>query len=305
MIADALGPVFLLIVVGAVLNRFDFPGAAFWPGIERLTYYLLFPSLLVHRLALAEFSLESLAVLAVVIALSLAVVSVLVWLLRRWLAPDGPALTSIYQGAIRFNTYIGLAVAEALFGSSGLALAAISLGLMIPMVNVGCVLAFAVATGASRVGLWQVGRGLATNPLILACLGGLALNLSGMGLPGWTAPTLKLLAATALPLGLLAVGVALNLGSVGRDLPAIAKASTLKFIAVPALLWSFAWALGLPLLLQQMLVLLGCLPTASSAYILARQLGGDAPLMANLITAQSLLAFVAMPVWLGWVMSLG
>lgn len=299
MVVDALGPVFLLILAGVALNRLNFPGAAFWPGIERLTYYLLFPALLVHRLALAEFSMASLGILAAVIALGLIGVSLLVIVLRRWLAADEASLTSVYQGAVRFNTYIGLASAEALFGPAGLALAAIALGLMIPMVNIGSVLAFSLVNEASRRVNWKaLARGLASNPLILACLLGLVLNGMGVGLPGWTSSTLRLLGSAALPLGLLAVGIALNVQAARQDAAFILKASLLKFIVMPALLWSLALVFGLSLAHQHVLVLLGCLPTASSAYILARQLGGNASLMANIITAQSLLAFIAMPIWL-------
>ncbi len=298
IIAQALGPVFLLIILGAVLNRLNFPGRDYWPGIERLTYYVLFPALLIHRLALTEFVWADLLPLAATLALTLAAVSLLIGLFRRWLAASGPSLTSVYQGSVRFNTYIGLASAGALFGDAGLALAAVVLGLKIPMVNIGCVLAFALTSEQSRLDWGRILRELATNPLILGCVIGLALNATGLGLPGWTADTLAFLGATALPLGLLAVGVALNLRTLGGDLGAIIKASALKFLLMPGLLWGIAWLLGLDTLTQQVLVLLGCLPTATSAYILARQMGGNAPLMANLITAQSLLAFLVIPIWM-------
>jgi len=51
-------------------------------------------------------------------------------------------------------------------------------------------------------------------------------------------------------------------------------------------------------LLVQVAVLLAALPTATSAYILARQLGGDAPLMAGIISGQTLLAMVTIPLML-------
>lgn len=298
MIANALGPVFLLIVIGAILNRMDFPGSAFWPGIERLTYYLLFPALLVHRLALSEFSLSSLGALSLTIVLSLLLVSGLVGLLYRLWAIGGSRMTSLYQGAVRFNTYIGLAVASALFGDAGVAQAALALGVMIPLVNVGCVLVFAWMTGEAGVNGRTVLTGLVTNPLILACLLGLLLNVTGIGLPGWAAPTLQLLGSTALPLGLLAVGVALNVRTLGHDWGPIVLSGLLKFVLMPATLWGMAVLMNLTPLQQQVLVLLGCLPTASSAYILARQLGGDASLMATLITAQTLLAFGMIPLWM-------
>jgi malonate transporter len=43
-------------------------------------------------------------------------------------------------------------------------------------------------------------------------------------------------------------------------------------------------------------LLFQALPTASSSYIMARQLGGDAPLMAGIIASQTLLAAVALPI---------
>ena len=47
-------------------------------------------------------------------------------------------------------------------------------------------------------------------------------------------------------------------------------------------------------------VLWAALPTSAASYILARQLGGDAPLMAAGITATTVVAAFTMPLMLGW-----
>lgn len=298
MIADALGPIFLLILLGALLNRLDFPGAHFWPGIERLTYYVAFPALLVHQLALADFAEANLVRLTAVIVTTLVVASAVIFVLRRRLASSGPELTSVYQGSIRFNSYIGLACASALYGPEGLVIAALALGIMIPLVNFLCVVAFALVDEARGVDLGRVGRGLITNPLIVGCLIGIGLNVTQLGLPGWSADTLQLLGAVALPMGLIAVGVALKPAGIGRHWPLIIKSSLLKFLLVPGLMFGFAMLLHLDSRSGQILLLLGCLPTASSAFILARQLGGDTVLMARIITLQTLMAFAVIPLWL-------
>ncbi|PTY35708.1 transporter [Saccharospirillum sp. MSK14-1] len=303
MIADALGPVFLLILIGALLGRLNFPGADIWPDIERLTYYLAFPALLVHRLALADFSAAGLGHMALVISAALITLSALIGLLSPWLANDGAAATSVFQGGIRFNTYIGLAAASALFGDVGLVWAAMAVGVMIPLINVLCILAFAVAGSQADLSVARVARQLITNPLIVACVLGLSLNVTGIGLPGWSASTLDLIGATALPLGLLAVGVALTPRSLGGDVGAILITSLFKFIALPALILGYGFWFALPTEALNVLLLLAALPTASSAFILARQLGGDTRLMANIITVQSLLGFVSLPLWL-WLGSL-
>lgn len=299
MIANALGPVFLLILFGALLRRINFPGAEFWPGIERLTYYVAFPALLVHRLALADFSGADFGRFALVISAALILTSGLTWLLKPWASRTDADFTSLFQGAIRFNTYIGLAVASALFGDPGLVVAAIAVSIMIPLVNILCVVSFSLAIKENAKGPFHLLKGLLGNPLIIACLLGALLNISGLGLGGvWIEHVLSRLGAAALPLGLLAVGVALSPATVKQDWTTIMLASLLKFLVFPALMLGLAVWLELDLLSRQVLLLLACLPTASSAYILARQLGGNAGMMANIVSAQSLFAFIVIPLWL-------
>jgi predicted permease len=298
MIAAALAPVFLLILAGAGLNRIDFPGRDYWPGIERLTYYLFFPALLVHRIALADLSSVPLIPLTSVLVGGVAVVSGLIWIVRHRLSVDAAGLTTVYQGSVRFNTFIGLAVASALFGEPGLSLAAVVIGLKIPLINIACVAAFSLILGR-RTGVFRsMGRGLATNPLIVACLIGLGLNHSGIGLPGWSADLLSLLGRAALPLGLLAVGVALQPRRMTDGIQSMLMAAGMKFVLLPGVMLAMAAMLGLDPLIRAIVVLMACMPTASSGYILARELGGDATLMATAISAQSLLAFGVIPAWM-------
>ena len=69
----------------------------------------------------------------------------------------------------------------------------------------------------------------------------------------------------------------------------------MRLLAVPLLAWCVAYALQLPALERTALVLFFALPTASTAYVLTRQLGGDSHLMAGLITLQTLLAAISLP----------
>ena len=299
LILSALGPVFALILLGLGLRRFGFPGDGFWPAAERFTYFVLFPALLVQRLALARLSDYAVGPVAVVIVALLLGMTALVYALRPWLQVDGPAFTSVYQGAIRFNTYVGLAVALAVFQAEGGAAAALVMAIMIPLINVLCVLVLTVHAGGSAT-VAGVARGLMTNPLILGCLMGIGLNLSGIGLPWGSAAVLDILARAALPLGLLAVGAGLHVEGLQRP-GLLATVSVLKLLILPAL------AAGLCSLLQPgrletaVLVTFAALPGASTAYILARQLGGDAPLIAAIVTVETAAALVTLPAVLVWV----
>jgi len=223
----------------------------------------------------------------------------LTYALRPWLKVDGPAFSSVYQGAIRFNTYVGLAVALAVFHAEGGTAAALVMAIMIPLINVLCVLVLNAHAGGSAT-VNGVMRGLIANPLILACLTGIGLNLSGIGLPGGSAAVLEILARAALPLGLLAVGAGLRLEGLRRP-GLLATASALKLLVLPALVATLCWLVQPGALETAVLVTFAALPGASTAYILARQLGGDAPLIAAIVTVETAAALVTLPAVLVWV----
>ncbi len=304
-VQQALGPLFLLIVAGALLGWKRFPGEGFWSELERLIYYVLFPAMLMSTLARADMASVPVIPLACVMLGSMLLFAAALWLGWRhapdWLSRqlgDAASFTSLFQGSIRFNSYVGVAGAAALHGSAGATVAAVALALMVPAANLLCVLAFIGAGTLGEGGLLRSLKALTRNPLVLACLAGTALNLSGIGLPGWSGDALTLLGRAALPLGLVAVGVALrprvlmNSGSVAW------LASLLKLLAMPALVVGLCAGVGLTGVARDVAILFAALPTATSAYILARQLGGNAELMSALITAQTLLAMLTLPLWL-------
>jgi len=300
-IVSALGPVFALVLLGYLLGRLRFPHAGFWPQAERFTYYLLFPCLLVLKLGSAQLPAEALARVGLLLVVLLLLSALLMLLLGRFAGLSAPQQTSLFQGGIRFNTYVGLASAGALFGDSGLVWGAVFLGIMIPLINVACVSCFALLLRGDNEPIWRsVWRGVVKNPLILACLVGGLLNFSGLGIPAPVAPILALISGMALPLGLLAVGVGLDLRMLQRGGRGLWLASGFKLLLYPLLLLLLASLIGIPAEAQRVLLLFALLPTAPSAYILARQLGGDAPLMAAIITLQTLLAMLTMPLLLGW-----
>jgi len=198
-------PNFVLILIGlALARRFDF-GRDFWDGLEKLVYYVLFPALLFRTLALAriDFGATGMLVLAALaftfagFVLSLAAGPV--FRLDRKLLATGS------QCGYRFNTYVGLAIAGSLFGAEGVAIAALLLGVMIPLANF---LAVAMLASHGKRGFLYE---LATHPLLVSSLAGLAWNAAGLPLPGFADQTLNLLAVTALPAGLLSVGAAMRI----------------------------------------------------------------------------------------------
>lgn len=289
-------PVFLLIFLGTALRRIGFPGDALWAPLERLVYFVLFPALMTGTLAGADLSGMGIAGMAAAIIGSLAAMSIVLFVARPHLRMSGPAFTSVVQGVIRMNTYVGLAIAGTLYGALGLAAAAVAVACIVPTVNIVCVAALARYGAAVPLSLLGTVRELARNPLILACVVGLALQLSGLGLPPVIAPMLDILGRAALALGLLAVGAALDFRALHAARTIAVVSTVLKMAVLPALTGLLCWALGVAGVPAVVAVLFCGLPTATSAYILARQLGGDAELMAGLITLQTAVAVAVLPV---------
>lgn len=296
----ALYPVFALIGIGYVMRRTGIPGGDFWAGAERLTYFVLFPALLVNRLASTPMSFASLGRLAAAALLLMGCMTLLLLVFRRQIAANGPDFSSVYQGAIRFNTYLGLAAAAALFGGEGLAQAALLIGVLIPLVNVLCVGVLARFAGDQPTPLVGTVWALLRNPLILGCATGMALSGGAIGPPPLIAPVLDILARAALPLGLLAVGAGLRPLGAAQQLVPLTLAVILKLGVMPLLVVVVSALLPLNDLERAALLLFAALPGAPSAYLLARQMGGNAELMAAIVTAQTGLALATLPLVLWW-----
>ena len=294
-VAMTLLPIILLIGLGIELRRQRFLAEAFWSQAERLGYFILLPALFFHGLTTAK--LDTLPIWGLTASLVLSTLSVagLLVAARPLIQLDGPGFTSVFQGSVRFNNYVGVTLAGGLFGAEGIALAAICNAAIVPTVNILCVLVFA-RHGRTRLSAHGILRQIATNPLILACVGGIAVQALGLQVPSGIEPALRALGTASLPLGLLCVGAALNFGMARQWVGPITASSAVKFVAMPFATFATGEAFGLNGQVLTVALLFQAMPTASSAYIMARQLGGDAPLMAGITAAQTVIAIAAIPV---------
>jgi len=179
----ALAPVFLLIFIGHALKRWNAFDGAFWVGAERLTYFILFPALLTQTLASAKIPALTAGPMALAMMVGIFLVTAIQLAFRRAVPADGPSFTSIYQGSVRPNTYVGLAVAAGAFGKPAISIAAICVAATVPLVNLLSVAVLGRYAGASAARAREVALAVATNPLILSCLLGILLNVTGIGLP--------------------------------------------------------------------------------------------------------------------------
>lgn len=290
----ALLPVLGLIGAGAGIKARKFLTPEFWPQAEKLCYYVLLPGLFVNGTANTSFSDLPIGAMAKVLAGSVILTAIALVLVQRRLSFDGPAFTSIVQGSIRFNNYLGLSIAVALYGDQGVALAAIANSILVPVANVLCTIAFA-RYGNKPLSIKGTLRSVGTNPLILSCAAGILLNLTGLGLPAGAADFVRALGSASLPLGLLCVGAAVKIRSMGRNLRPAAFASATKFLVLPGIATAGCMLFGLAGPPAGIVILFLALPTASSAYVMAQALGGDSSLMASTIALQTIAGVLYLP----------
>jgi malonate transporter len=299
VVVAALLPVFLLIVLGFIVKRSLLRLETQWHGLERLTYYVLFPALLIQTLVKADLTKVPVAGVGGALLLSALMMSLLCLALRplfaRW-DIGGPAFTSIFQGATRWQTYVALAVSGNLYGETGLALASVAMVAIIPMVNVFSVAVLAHYASPKKQSVRTIAMTVVRNPLIWACAIGLAINVLHLPLPRIWHEVAEALGRSSLGIGLLVTGAGLHLEGMFRPSLAATVAVILKLILMPVLAVALALWFGLTGADLAIVTACSAVPTSSSAYVLARQMGGDAPLLAQIITLQTIVAALTMPI---------
>ena len=288
-------PIFAIIILGCLIKVCNIVSSRAWEGMENLVYWILLPSLLIVKLGNAE--LKEFDFLPMATALSLATIMTVMILIFLKLAfkIKQNSYTSVLQGGVRQNSYIGLAAAGPLYGIGGEALAAIGILAVIPLVNIISVLALIKIKNTKGLSVVVAVKQLIKNPIIIACTLGMFANASGLGVPLFINETLELASRGALPLGLLAVGAGLSFGGLIRNPLLLLGSNFLKLILMPVLTAWLCWCFDVDPVASGVAILFAALPSSASSYIMSRQFGGNHELMAAILTSQVIMAIATIP----------
>lgn len=295
----ALLPVFIVILIGFALRRFHVIADEHWAGLDQLCYFVLFPAIIFKEIAAADFT--GVPVLRMAGAMMLAVVVMIGLLvifsrpLMKGLGMGGPQFTSLVQGAARWHTFIAFAIIPLQFGPDALPLGAVSAAAMIPLLNILCVIVMVRFAHEAELTAGTLLLSILRNPFVLSSLGGVAWQLSGMSLPDMGLTVLDMIGRGALGLALLTVGAGLRLGDALSNWPPVAAAVVLKLLAMPLIMAGTLMLMGVEGQAFAVAMLCAAVPTGSGAYVLARQMGGDAPMVANMLTFQVIAAALTIP----------
>ena len=295
--AQLLFPDFSLIVCGYLVCRYTALNRTVWEQVESLVYFFLFPVLLFHSIVrspldlVAASSLISAGLLMGVAGIAMAYsLPYLPWLGTRIDKSDHAASAQV---AFRFNSFIGLALAERLAGPEGLMMIAVLIGVCVPLFNVAAV--WPMARHAQSGFL----RELLRNPLIIATATGLAANLMGFTMPVWLEPAVTRIGAASLPLGLMAAGAGMQLGHLSQAKILAVALLSIRHLVLPIVALGLSKLFNLSAPQTTILLAFSALPTASSAYVLAARMGYNGGFVAGLVTMSTLLGVLSLPFALG------
>lgn len=299
LLALSVLPIILTITVGYLVVISGILPREGWEGTNTLNFNILIPATLVHAIAGADLShLTSVAWIAALLA-TLGVVAGAAVALRFLINPTvlpNSAFTTLFQTTTRWNAFIALAAAQQFIGANGIALLALGMAILIPTINVANIVVL-VTFGTARTSAAQVVSSIVRNPLVIGCVVGLLINMTGLQLPAPVMGALDLISRAALGMGLLAVGAGIALTRLLEWSWEVLAGVVLRLVLGPVVFIALAMVFGLNVSETLAGVLIFAVPAAANGYIVALRMGGDADLYADIMTWQILLSLALLPVW--------
>ncbi len=302
-ILNSIAPIFLLILLGKVLQKTNFLPEAFFKSLNRFVFWLALPALLISNISRAELDFQTISRILVLFSAGTLLSLAIAWGSSKILKLPPPAAASFIQGAFRGNgAFVGLPVI--VYALSGLNADAEMLGTVVlaPVVIIFNILAVSVLLHYSRnkkgagESITSVVLQMFRNPLIMSCVAGIALNLLGLKLPLFLNRSLEALGKSALPLILMSIGAGLAVEKLkGAASPSLV-AALIKVVITPAIGFLLAGFFDLSATEKMIAVFyLGC-PTAGMSYVMADVMGADAPLAGRIIALSTLISAVTLPI---------
>lgn len=268
-------PLFLLVLAGYGLMRLAHWPRAVGEALSRFVFAVALPAMLFRLMsdfsALPPVDARLLVAFFGGCLVVFVIGRVVAW---RLFGLDGVAQSVFALGGVfSNNVMLGLPVARLMLGEEAVPVVALVLvfNALILWSLVTVSVEWARHGRFSVQGIARTLRGVLTNPLICAILGGTLWGLAGAGLPQVADTTLGMIADTAAPLALIALGMGLAHYRVGEGLALAGAISVLKLAVQPLVVWALARALGLPELETRVVVLLASIGVGVNVHLMARR----------------------------------
>lgn len=290
----AILPIALLVALGYFARRCGLVPANAWPGIETFAYRVMFPAIMLISVYRSDLEWSRIGPFAMSLFAAILIAGVTAFLAKPLLSLKNPQFTTLFQTSTRWNAFVSLALASQMAGAQGIGLVSVAMALLVPALNVANILVLAI-WGSAGGNLGRMLRAVVTNPLILGCAAGIGLNLLTIRIPVPAERALDMIGSAAIPVSLLIVGAGIQIDRLWSFSPVMWLAVAVKLLALPVTFWAFAQYAGLSRDLLVAGLIVTSVPSAANGYLVARQMGGDADLYADILTWQTILAVVSIP----------
>jgi len=300
-IATTIIPIFAVITLGWVARLKGFIQPEFLGPANRLVYYMAIPAMIFHAISKASLKTQfDVAVLFITLFSVLAVFAVswcvgVLWRIER--RELGTFIQTSFHGNLG---YIGLAVAYYSLGDDGFVRASIIAGFIMILQNFLAVVALQLnsknisLTGNTKSVILRI----MGNPVILSALAGILFSLTGFRLPLVISRSLDILSGLALPMALILIGASLSFKLMRLKISQILSSSFLKLILLPALGFVIYRLFDIDLKNYLPGLVLLASPTATLAYVMAKEMNGDTDFAVAAISTCTMLSAATFTLWL-------
>jgi predicted permease len=295
-VIETIAPIFLIILFGSIIQRKGFLKNHFIQETNRFVFLFPLPALIftgIIKSSMRDMTASNIAaaIIPTIVIFAIAFGTGIVTGLRH--GKLGSFVQTTFHGNV---SYIGLAVLFYMLGEEGLKKGSILIGILILLNNSLAIAVLSWTSGQHR----SVGKALlsiVTSPVIVATFVGLLVLYSGIPIPSVVMRSMVILANIALPMALILIGASISMGTIRQSLGFSALSSVLKLALLPGLALAFCKIVGIPLKEALPVIILLATPTATTSYIMAREMGGDIDIASGAVTLSTLLSPIAFVVW--------
>ncbi len=302
-IVYGLLPIGLTIFIGFLAKHFLISEEAPWMGLNKVAFYLLMPCLVIATSMNAEITnIPGWSIVTVLVVALLLIIAVLglFYSISVKSASFKASFSSVFQTATRWNVAISLAIANQIDGSEISSIIALAVIVLVPLINIINVALLGNLATDRRISLMGSLGKIITNPIIVGCLIGISLFMVQIEVWQPVQSTLNTLADASIVVILLSVGAGLELSNLSVARHHIFISCALKLIFMPLIVLTISLFLEFSHTVLIGMMVVSAVPTAVHGYVLAREMGGDAPLYANIASLQLAISFLTIPFWI-WI----
>ncbi len=301
-------PIFAIIILGWVARKRGFITPEFLEPANRLVYYLSLPALIFNSIAKTKFHEQFDGLILGLTLLAAAAIYLTADVTARILKMNPARIGAFVQSSGHGNLgYIGLPIALYYLGEAGLARAGIICGFLMILQNLLSVVALQMhdASAQKMPGFKALVGKLLGNPVIIGAMAGIMVSALTIPMPKVVLRCLDILGGLAPPTALLLIGASLSLQLIRTYRRPTLGAVFLKLVLLPTigLLLFNLFHLRATDYLPAFILL--CSPTATVAYVMAREMHGDAAFAVATISASTLISSLTFMLWLAFIAGFG